>query len=418
MVNTIFQSAARSLLMIAILAISSAADLAAQTPSVPSVKALHEYADKNGVSPKDYIFKLFEKSDIVVLGERDHRDSIQYNFILDLLADSRFAERVGHVYTEVGGINLTEEVNRLLNATYTTESDFMDSLYAYYRKGECFYPLWEKYNRIKFLKGLYKINKKSSRKIHLGLTDLNFSWDSIHTVDDYKAFWKSLNKTNRDSLLCANFASMYERQLPVKGTRKALVITSQPHAISYSGYFKAWKRDYGTQGWWMKKTFGEDRVKLVVLNWFDYAHFNGQNCPMTGNGTWDAVFERMNCRPFGIDLKDNPYGATDYKGDAGGGPTFIKGMKWQDVSDGLIYDAPLYDHVAAIGIKGIISKEFEPEIRRRTELFWRTAHPKDTIVPFDACIEEYNVPITAPATFKSKEEIKRLIQAVEAQQED
>ena len=194
MVNKIFNIIARSLLIFAILAISSAADLAAQTPSVPSIKALHEYADKNGVSPKDYIFKLFEKSDIVMLGERDHRDSLQYNFILDLLADSRFAEQVGHVYTEIGGINLTEDVNMLLNATYATEGDFRDSLYAYYRKGECFYPLWEKYNRIKFLKGLYKINKKSSRKIHLGLTDLNFSWDSIHTVDDYKAFWKSLTR--------------------------------------------------------------------------------------------------------------------------------------------------------------------------------------------------------------------------------
>ncbi len=210
---------------------------------------------KNGVSPKDYIFKLFEKSDIVVLGERDHRDSVQYNFILDLLADPRFVERVGHVYTEVGGINLTEDVNRLLNATYAADDDFMDSLYSYYQKGECFYPLWEKYNRIKFLKGLYNINKKTSCKIHLGLTDINFSWDSIHTVDDYKAFWTSLDKTNRDSLLSANFASMYERQPLVKGTRKALVITSQPHAISYSGYFKPWDRDYGTQGWWMKKDF-------------------------------------------------------------------------------------------------------------------------------------------------------------------
>ena len=416
--NTLFRSIARSLFMLVILAISSTSGLTAQTSSAPSIKELHEYADKNGVSPKDYIFKLFEKSDIVVLGERDHRDSIQYNFILDLLADPRFAERVGHVYTEVGGINLTEDVNRLLNATYATEDEFTDSLYAYYRKGECFYPLWEKYNRIKFLKGLYNINKKTSRKIHLGLTDINFSWDSIHTVDDYKAFWKSLNKTNRDSLMSVNFATMYERQPLLKGKRKALVITSQPHAIRYSGYFKPWKRDYGTQGWWMKKTFGEDRVKIVVLNWFDYNLFNGQNCPMTGNGTWDAVFERMNCRPFGIDLKDNPYGATVYKGDAGGGPTFIKGMKWQDVADGLNRDAPLYDHVAAIGIKGIISKEFEPEIRRRTELFWRTAHPKDTIVPFDEIIEEYNVPITAPATFKSKEEIKRLIQEAESKQQE
>ena len=415
MVNTMLHTIARCLLFVIL---TSAADLAAQTPSVASVKALHEYADKNGVSPKDYVFKLFDKSDIVVLGERDHRDSIQYNFILDLLADPRFAERVGHVYTEVGGINMTEDVNRLLQGSYSSENEFMDSLYTYYRKGECFYPLWEKYNRIKFLKGLYKINKESSRKIHLGLTDISFSWDSIHTVDDYKAFWTSLNKTNRDSILSANFASMYKCQLPVKGTRKALVITSQPHAISYSGYFKPWKRDYGTQGWWMKKTFGEDRVKIVVLNWFDYVLFDGQNYPMTGNGTWDAAFERMECRPFGIDLKDNPYGETNYIGDAGGGPTFIKNCKWQDVADGLIYDAPLYDHVAAIGINGIISKEFEPEIRRRAELWWRAVHPEDTIVPFNEFIEEYNTPLTAPATFKSKEEIKRLIQTVEAQQQD
>lgn len=415
MVNTMLHTIARCLLFVIL---TSAADLAAQTPSVASVKALHEYADKNGVSPKDYVFKLFDKSDIVVLGERDHRDSIQYNFILDLLADPRFAERVGHVYTEVGSINMTEDVNRLLQGSYSSENEFMDSLYTYYRKGECFYPLWEKYNRIKFLKGLYKINKESSRKIHLGLTDISFSWDSIHTVDDYKAFWTSLNKTNRDSILSANFASMYKCQLPVKGTRKALVITSQPHAISYSGYFKPWKRDYGTQGWWMKKTFGEDRVKIVVLNWFDYVLFDGQNYPMTGNGTWDAAFERIECRPFGIDLKDNPYGETNYIGDAGGGPTFIKNCKWQDVADGLIYDAPLYDQVAAIGINGIISKEFEPEIRRRAELWWRAVHPEDTIVPFNEFIEEYNTPLTAPATFKSKEEIKRLIQTVEAQQQD
>jgi hypothetical protein len=361
---------------------------------------------------------LFEKSDIVVLGERDHRDSIQYNFILDLLSDPRFAERVGHVYTEVGGINLTEDVNRLLQGSYSSENEFMDSLYTYYRKGECFYPLWEKYNRIKFLKGLYNINKKASRKIHLGLTDINFSWDSIHTVNDYMAFWTSLNKTNRDSLLSANFASMYERQPLVKGARKALVITSQPHSISYSGYFKPWDRDYGTQGWWIKKTFGEERVKIVVLNWFDWVLWNGQNCPMTGNGAWDAAFERMRCRPFGIDFQDNPYGETNYNGPAGGGPSFIKGQKWQDVADGLIYDAPLYDHVAAIGIKGIITEKFEPEIRRRTEIFWRVVHPEDTIVPFDAFIKEFNVPVTAPATFKSKEEIKRMIQATEEQQQD
>ena len=141
--------------------------LKAQEPSTPSIKALHAYATKNGISPKEYIFKLFEQSDIIVLGERDHRDTVQYDFYLDVLADPRFAERIGYIYTEVGSNNMTEEVNQLLQGTYPTEKDFIESLYTYYRKSETFYPLWEKYNRIKFLKGLYDINRTSCNKIRL-----------------------------------------------------------------------------------------------------------------------------------------------------------------------------------------------------------------------------------------------------------
>lgn len=58
MVITMLQIIPRGLLIFVILTISSAADLAAQIPSVPSIKALYEYADKNGISPKDYVFKL------------------------------------------------------------------------------------------------------------------------------------------------------------------------------------------------------------------------------------------------------------------------------------------------------------------------------------------------------------------------
>lgn len=41
--------------------------LKAQTPSI---KALRACAQENGIPPKEYIFKLFETSDIVVLGEQ------------------------------------------------------------------------------------------------------------------------------------------------------------------------------------------------------------------------------------------------------------------------------------------------------------------------------------------------------------
>lgn len=82
----------------------------------------------------------------------------------------------------------------------------------------------------------------------------------------------------------------------------ALVTTNQPHAINYSMILKKRNTVYGRQGWWMKKIFGEENVRIVVLNWFDYNLFDGSNFPMTGDGHWDAAFELLECRPFAIDL--------------------------------------------------------------------------------------------------------------------
>lgn len=397
----------RYLLLFVFCALTTIA-LKAQTPSI---ETLHTCAKEKGMPPKEYIFKLFEKSDIVVLGERDHRDTVQYDLIQDILADSRFAEQVGHIYTEVGSYNMTDEVNRLLQSNYPTEAAFMDSLYAYYRKTEIFYPMWEKYNRVKFLKGIYEINRTSPRKIRLGLTDCEFSWDEIRTVEDYKNFWKSPELNDRDSLMATHISEMYARQTPLNGKRKALVITNQPHAINDSMILKKTNNVYRTQGWWMKKIFGEEKVKIVVLNWFDYNLFDGNNFPMTGDGHWDAAFELLECRPFAIDLKNTPYGETAYNGHVGGTTTHAKNKCWQDVADGLIYYAPLYDHVAALGIEGLITKEFEPEIKRRLTIFFQATQPGAEI-PLEVAIEEYNIFHAKPAAIKSKEEVKELIKNV------
>ncbi len=72
--------------------------------------------DERGEPPAEYIFRLFEKADIVILAERDHRDITQYGFICQLLADRRFAERIGHVYTEVGVVNMTASADSLVTA--------------------------------------------------------------------------------------------------------------------------------------------------------------------------------------------------------------------------------------------------------------------------------------------------------------
>lgn len=53
----------------------------------------------SNTSAVDYVFELFEKYDIVILGERDHRDMSQYQFVSEIISDRRFHSKCGsHFY--------------------------------------------------------------------------------------------------------------------------------------------------------------------------------------------------------------------------------------------------------------------------------------------------------------------------------
>ena len=91
-------------------------------------------------------------------------------------------------------MNRTKEVNNLLRGTYKSDKEFNNALYAYLR-AEDFNPLWDKYNRIQYLRGLYKINRNSKQKISLGLTDCKFSREKIKTAKEYRDFNKYLLQT-------------------------------------------------------------------------------------------------------------------------------------------------------------------------------------------------------------------------------
>ena len=314
---------------------------------------------ENSCAPIDYIFNLFENSDIVVIGERDHRDTTQYELILDLLKDPRFAQEVGYVYTEVGCVNRTKDVNKLLCGRYKSDKAFNDALYTYLRN-EDFNPLWDKYNRVQFLRGLYEINHNSKHKITLGLTDCNFSWKRIKTAEEYKNFDDSPACAYRDSTMCLHFSKMYAKQKLKNGKRKALVITNHPHALNAT--FEG--SDYHRQGKWLKERYGNDNVKIVMLNWTEYTNSNDQQTSLVADGLWDAAFEVVDCQPFGMDIKGTPFGHTPYFNDRYGK------MKWEDVADGVIYYRPCYETVLTIGIPGIVSADFEEEFMRRIKIYF------------------------------------------------
>jgi len=51
-----------------------------------------DFLKKQRQKPADYVMGLFEKYDLVILCERFHPETTQYDFIYDLVSDKRFIE--------------------------------------------------------------------------------------------------------------------------------------------------------------------------------------------------------------------------------------------------------------------------------------------------------------------------------------
>ena len=66
-----------------------------------ALKPYIDFLQCQNTSAVDYVFELFEKYDIIILGERDHRDMSQYQFVSEIISDRRFIQNVGHIFTEI-----------------------------------------------------------------------------------------------------------------------------------------------------------------------------------------------------------------------------------------------------------------------------------------------------------------------------
>ena len=349
--------------------------------------------EKKGEDPVEYIFRQFETADVVILGERDHRDVTQYELIMRLLADKRFAERVGYVYTEVGVTNMTESANRLVKSDWANEEEFQKALREHLHSEDYLF-LWEKTNRSVLLDSIYRINRRlpEDKRISLGLTDIAFDWAKWTSPAKYKK-WVRKNtyhhdgeKTSvRDREVARNFLRLYRKQKPIDGHRKALVIWNQPHAV-YSPNCKG-------AGYMVKKTLGADNVRIVCLNYyvcftpgtFGFAASGGIG--LVDDGRWDAAFSLTGDKPVGFDLKGTPFGKTKswYWDD---------GTTWEDMADGYIFYVPFYKFKGSCGIKDILDDECKPEMQRRLNVMYSAGEM--TTNDWDAICRYYNNVRTFP----------------------
>ncbi|MBV6652585.1 MAG: hypothetical protein KI786_02455, partial [Mameliella sp.] len=320
-------------------------------------------------SPKDYIFELFETSDIIVLGERDHRDTTQYDLILDILGDPRFIETVGHVYTEAGSVNRTTWANQVVKGDYENDKAFEKALSSLYQNLD-YHTVWDKYNMVKYLKGVYQINQTlpEEKKLTIGLTDCPFDWNGM-THEKYLEFARQYLYTFniRDSVMAHNFITLYENQKPVNGHRKALIIQSRPHAINLNTTYQgARTKRFGS---FIKEAY-KSKAKIIAFNWYNWIPLEWtskrygapHSIELSANGKWDAAFEVSGKQSTGFDIKNTPFGLTNFD------YSYDQDILYQDIIDGLIFYLPFYEFSCARGLPGIVDRPFAKALINRNDI--------------------------------------------------
>lgn len=199
-----------------------------------SIKTYVQFLEKPHLSAKDYIISLYDNYDIVIFCERLHVEFTQYELLVDLFADSRFQNQVGHIYMEMGGSNWDKPMNDYLHAEKLRQEESIKRA-LYIQQNAMWYPLWARYNYHYLLTNLYEINSKlpKNQKLSLHPTDIAVDWSRIITAEDVQKNITGIDVQNRrDSTMAANFTRIANEVKQKKEKRqKHFIILNSAHSL-------------------------------------------------------------------------------------------------------------------------------------------------------------------------------------------
>lgn len=310
---------------------------------------------------KEYIISLFKNNDVVILCERDHKEFTQYELFLEVVKDPYFIKYVGHIFTEVGVVNMDRSINKFLQSKHQDSLSTRKKITSIFRDLDSS-PYWHCYSYPWFLGQLFKINQNLNYKQKLALhpSDCEFDWNRCKTAEQYKVFENSIQ--NRDSIMAANIIKKFDLIRASGDTRKkALVIMNYKHAFlkdhKYSG------ETLHNTGRYLSEKY-KNRVASVYIM--------GLAIPRKGaytvvkNGRWDYLFEESKKTDVGFDLKNSPFGFEDFDATP---PDSTASLKYKDFFTGILFYKPLTEHKLKTGWADFATSEFIPELRRRTKIF-------------------------------------------------
>ncbi len=322
------------------------------TPYVNFLKA-------NQTTAKEYVLDLFKKYDIVMLCERHHGDTLQYDLYTDIIRDPYFIDSVGTIFTEMGVSTIKPKLDKLIMAENLSPHEINERALEIQRD-LTFWPLWEKYNYQIFVKRVYHINNRlpAGKKINWYPSDIPWDWYAIRDTNDLSKIWKKELIRNgrivRDSIMAMQIMHVYDSLNAIKPGKKALIIVNYIHA--FNDVFDP--DGYQTGRFLFRKYKG--KIANVYVN---SAIYEENRYHAIQNGKWDAAFKLAGKDDAGFDFKDSPFGNDSfdiYKSK--------ENLKFKDVFTGMVFYKPVDSFKCVIGIPGIITDKYLKELVRRLKI--------------------------------------------------
>ncbi len=324
------------------------------------------FLDKKHDTAKDYVLKLFESKDIVILSERDHREDTQYDFFKELMSDPRFIQNVGQVFTEVGMRNLNPKINQFVHSSGLSDKEKTQQLIDFQRRCS-FYPIWSKYGFYRQIQDIYEINQNlpDEAKINIYPSDVAFDLDAM-SIDYLKQFWNT-TVDKRDSLIADYIIQQFERiQASESERKKILVIMNFRHAFNH--HFKQANGDkFDNVGRFLFEKFPQ-KTANVLINPLKLKRKSDTLWSALQDGKWDAAFKVKNIDNLGFDFKDSPFGLAQFDYWS----FFPHNYNYQDIYTGLVYYQHPSDFKIITGINKLIDSSFIDTYKNRVRL-WQKA---------------------------------------------
>jgi hypothetical protein len=348
------------------------------------LQAYIDFLETCNTNSENYIINLFRDYDIVILYERFHMETVQYNLINRIVNNPDFINNVGNICTEIGASNYSDSLNNYLK--YNTDDTLLgfEKLLQFHREIS-FYSIWNKINYQMLLKNIFIQNKKleDDKKINLHISDIPWNWGNIKNKDDYKQ--SSKKPQDRNSIIGNNIITSYEKILKKSKRKKMLVILNDYHAIANIKWEEC--RGIKSASQYIAEKLGNEKIATVLLN---TVSTENDKAKLIHNGYWDAAFEIVDKKDIAFDFDNSPFGLDIFDLVCGKNN---KEFLYKDIFTGFLFYYPLKEHKLIFGVPGIINDNFRTEFLRRikiTDPNYYDKIKKDTVLAGWNTLIEYN----------------------------